>query len=281
MIRLPDRALPPELQQHLDGLQAELDAAGDYARRVELTADMWKNRTANNTFARIREILCELCFGPRRCVYCEDSASTQIEHVRPKSLYPEATFSWGNLLPACSGCNVPKNSRFAVFVPDEQDPVQVSRRRNDPIVPPRVGEPVLIHPGCEDPQPFLTLDLLGTFHILPRPGLQPRERTRAMWTIDELLHLNREPLPQARRDAFDGYRDRLGQYIYRRDAGADQAVLQNHVDGIRRMGYRFVWEEMKAQRDHHRDLRELFAQTPEALDWPALPWSARARAANR
>jgi hypothetical protein len=134
-----------------------------------------ENRTGGGDFERIRAVLCEMCFGPRRCVYCEDSASTQIEHVRPKSLYPEATFSWENLLPACSGCNGPKNNRFAIFVPEEPEPLQVARRRGDP--------------------------------------------------------------------------------------------------GIQRTGHRFVWEEMKAQRDRHRGLQELFAQAPEALVWPPMPWT--------
>jgi uncharacterized protein (TIGR02646 family) len=168
MIRLLDRALPDDLQQHLARLQAELDAGADYAHRVKLAADMWKNRTGNASFERIRQLLYGMCFGPRRCAYCEDSASTQIEHVKPRSLYPEATFSWDNFLPACAGCNEPKNDRFAVFVPDHPDPVQVSRRRGEPIVPPRAGEPVLIHPRHEDPSGFLTLDLQDTFHVHAR-----------------------------------------------------------------------------------------------------------------
>lgn len=272
MIRLLDRALPPDLQQRLDRLQAELDAETDYAHRVELAADMWKNRTGSADFERIRAVLYGMCFGSRRCVYCEDSASTEIEHVKPKSLYPEATFSWENFLPACSGCNGPKNNRFAVFVPDEPDPVQVARRRGAAVVPPRHGDPVLIHPRCEDPLRFLILDLKGTFLIRPRPGLEHREHTRAEWTVDELLYLNRELLLQARRQAFHGYRAQLFEYIHKRAANEDPASLQNHVDGIQRTGHRFVWEQMKAQRDRHPRLQELFAQAPEALYWPALPW---------
>jgi uncharacterized protein (TIGR02646 family) len=272
MIRLLDRALPPDLQQHLDGLQARLDAEADYARRVELAASTWRNRTRSGDLERIRDALYEMCFGPRRCVYCEDSASTQIEHVRPRSLYPEATFSWENFLPACSGCNTPKNNRFAVFVPQQPDPVQVARRRVDPVVPPRHGEPLLIQPRREDPMHFLILDLNGTFHIVPRPGLEHRERTRATWTIDTLLCLNREPLPQGRQQAFQGYRAQLLEYIHKRDAHSDPALLQNHVEGIQRTGHRFVWEQMKEQCDRHPDLRALFAQAPEARDWPPLPW---------
>ena len=267
MIRLFDRALPLDLQQYLHGLQAVLDAETDYVRRVALAADMWTNRTRHQDFQRIRDILYSLCFGQRRCVYCEDSVSTEIEHVEPKSLYPEATFAWENLLPACSGCNGPKNNSFAVFVPHQTDPVQMARRKRDPVVPPQPGEPVLIHPRREDPLRFLTLDLQDTFHVLPRPGLQPREETRAKWTIDELLRLNREPLPQARRDAFDGYGAKLHRYI------TEPSAQQRMRKSIQRTGHRFVWEEMKAQRAHFHELRTLFEKAPEALAWPAQPWA--------
>ncbi|HWN68611.1 MAG TPA: HNH endonuclease [Haliangium sp.] len=278
MIRLHDRALPPELQQYLDGLQADLDRESDYARCVKLAADMWKNRTTNKQFERIREILYEMCFGPRRCAYCEDSLSAQIEHVKPKSLYPEATFSWENFLPTCGRCNSSKNAEFAVFVPHEPKPVQVARPQGHPVVPPRAGEPALIHPRREDPLRFLILDLKDTFHIHPRPGLEGREQTRAQWTIEKLLKLNSDALAESRRDAFHGYRAHLREYIQERDANPDAAELARCIKQIQRIKHRFVWEEMKTQREHYPSLRTLFDQAPEALGWPALPWEIRKRA---
>ncbi len=46
-----------------------------------------------------------MCNGPQRCMYCEESMATAIEHMRPRSSYPEATFVWENYLLACSTCN--------------------------------------------------------------------------------------------------------------------------------------------------------------------------------
>lgn len=35
-------------------------------------------------FADVRRVLDEMCSGPRRCGYCEDSCADEIEHIRPK-----------------------------------------------------------------------------------------------------------------------------------------------------------------------------------------------------
>lgn len=44
-----------------------------------------------------------------KCVYCESplnvSGDEQVEHYYPKSRYPEQTFVWDNLFPACLMCN--------------------------------------------------------------------------------------------------------------------------------------------------------------------------------
>ena len=50
--------------------------------------------------------------GARRCGYCEDSDGDEIEHIKPRDLYPEKTFAWENYLLACGQCNRSKSSRF-------------------------------------------------------------------------------------------------------------------------------------------------------------------------
>ncbi|GHU76870.1 hypothetical protein FACS189461_4930 [Spirochaetia bacterium] len=46
----------------------------------------------------------------QKCAYCECNATEgggymEVEHFKPKSLYPEFVFEWANLLPACRRCN--------------------------------------------------------------------------------------------------------------------------------------------------------------------------------
>ncbi len=44
-----------------------------------------------------------------KCAFCEcipsEGGNIEIEHFKPKSLYPEDTFNWNNLLPSCRKCN--------------------------------------------------------------------------------------------------------------------------------------------------------------------------------
>ena len=49
----------------------------------------------------------------QRCMYCSDSAGTDIEHFWPKSAYHQKMFSWPNLLLCCTGCGRDnKGSKF-------------------------------------------------------------------------------------------------------------------------------------------------------------------------
>lgn len=77
------------------------------------------------------------------CAYCEHTIDTgylTIEHYHPKALYPELTFEWDNMIPACIVCNDPKGNY------DTQ---------NEPF----------INPVLEDPEEFLTYENL---RIVPR-----------------------------------------------------------------------------------------------------------------
>jgi uncharacterized protein (TIGR02646 family) len=44
-----------------------------------------------------------------KCAFCEchpaEGGYIQVEHYKPKSIYPDSTFEWINLLPCCAQCN--------------------------------------------------------------------------------------------------------------------------------------------------------------------------------
>jgi hypothetical protein len=44
-----------------------------------------------------------------KCAFCEgkpaEAGNIEVEHFRPKSIYPELTFEWENFLPSCRKCN--------------------------------------------------------------------------------------------------------------------------------------------------------------------------------
>ena len=204
------------------------------------------------------------CAPVRRCGYCEDSDGDEIEHIKPKDLYPEKTFAWENYLLACGQCNRSKSSRFSVVSGDRL--VEITRRRGHPVLPPRQGPPALIVPRVENSLAFLDLEIVDTFRFLPRENLQGIDEERAEYTID-VLNLNREVLRVARSEACDSYRARLREYRDLRNGGANDADLRTLRDAIMTIAHPTVWREMQRQHAVIDELRVLFLDVPDALDW--------------
>lgn len=269
-IRAPE--LPPDVSATLAGYQAEVDQAGDYAAQVERARDLFslRNRKDNRAFHVVREQLDLLCHGPRRCMYCEDAPADEVEHVRPKALYPDLVFAWRNYVYACGPCNGPKSSRFAVFSHRTQMEVDVTRPRGAPVQPPEPGHPLLIDPRSEDPLDLLRLDLRGTFLFQPAHPSGNLAYRRAEYTID-VLNLNgqqgRDYLPRARSAAYHSFHSNLCRYLQLRKAGASSEKLDRYRQAIVNTNHRTVWVEMQRQHEQHPELRPLFRAADEALDW--------------
>lgn len=269
MIRLRRVSLPPGTSTELQHLQAQVDGIVNYEERVS-TAKLHfsRNNTANNaTFREVKKALTKMCSGARRCVYCEDSYADEVEHIKPKDLYPEETFIWGNYIYACGPCNGPKNNHFAVFASGSGVFTDVTRKRFDPVVEPEPGSPVLINPRWEDPLQFMELDLLGTFIFLPTKPKGSTDYNRAEYTIQVLRLNDRDVLLKARKEAYDSYEARLSQYITVRDRGESRTKLNNRIRALKRMQHPTVWREMKRQYNLVSALKQLFEEAPEALGW--------------
>ncbi len=215
----------------------------------------------------VLDALTQMSSGIRRCNYCEDSAGTQIEHVKPKSFCPENTYVWDNMLLACDWCNAPKNNSYAVFRSDNGRYEKGVRDANTGIQPPPRGESVLINPRETDPADYFHLDILDTFVIRIRPGLSHRDRFRARYTLT-ILHLNnRDALVERRANAYEDYVSRIERYISCRDGGEPKDKLDRIIKSIREADHRYVWSEMIRQRSGVSELNYLFSHAPEALLW--------------
>lgn len=65
-----------------------------------------------------------------KCAFCEaipnESGYVEVEHFLPKSIYPEKTYKWENLLPSCKRCNLKKLSLdtglYPIVKPDVDNP---------------------------------------------------------------------------------------------------------------------------------------------------------------
>jgi hypothetical protein len=145
--------------------------------------------------------------------------------------------------------------------------IEVTRKHGNPVKPPKKGNPALINPRDDNPFDFMELDLLGTFYFLPTAKEDSNEYKRADYTIKVLRLNDRDYLQVARGEAYRSYRARLTEYIKRRDEGSSEKELEVLINALKRMQHPTVWQEMKRQNDLIPELRKLFQQAPEALDW--------------
>lgn len=124
-----------------------------------------------------------------KCAFCEckpgQSGNREVEHFEPKSLYPDRTFDWDNLLPACRKCNEAKGDFDTRTVP-------------------------IVNPTVENPELILTYNFL---EVIPLPGTKDEKK------VDDTIrvcNLNSPRLYSARADIMKSvaeYMDELREKI--------------------------------------------------------------------
>ena len=281
MLKIVERPLALSALGTLEELQQIVDSAASYAGRVVAAKQAWDQKMSTAAkaaaFRTIRHTLERMCVGPVRCAYCEDSLADEIEHIRPKNLFPEITFSWPNYLFACGPCNGPKSNRYGYLAGEHV--IEFARKKHDTVEPPPAGPSALVDPRAEDPLVFLELDmggvapdgmvLVGTFDLLPADGLSVSDERRARFSID-VLGLNREVIRAARQNAFGGYRSRLREYVEEKEVGADLKRLAHLRNDLLATPHLTVFAEMRRQRRLLPEIDNWFNRAPEALDWPLV-----------
>ena len=95
MLRPQDPGLDTKTAQGLSAYQDKVNEANGYAEQVAAGKYLFEryNRRRNPVFDVVRRTLEHMCLGVQRCGCCEDSVGDEIEHIRPKTLFPEYTFS--------------------------------------------------------------------------------------------------------------------------------------------------------------------------------------------
>jgi uncharacterized protein (TIGR02646 family) len=236
-----------------------------------------------------------MCNGVEMCVYCETNEATDIEHIRPKSLFPEDAFSWINYVPSCKNCNTTfKSDKAAIFNPQNSinvidiTPQRVASTRIKPVN----NDTLFINPRIDNPNRLILLDLVGkTFYYLPKKEEGTRDFLRAEYTINTVLKLNdRAALVEGRKSAFRDFQNLLKNYIAAGEATSHAALelatgddpqvdfnnslqkeitrIQSHIKkAIETHSQPTVWLEMKRQRAKLPRTNALFNQLPVALRW--------------
>lgn len=293
MIPLHSKALLPSTLAELARQQRAVDKPAAFADRVAKAQARWKSKGGSNAgkpaFAEITKELVRMTVSDNACSYCEHNEGGDIEHIYPKSWFPERAFVWENYLWACKSCNTTfKNNGFAVFNPNGS--ATLVNLTSQTLGPPPTSDGVLLNPRTENPLAYLELDFRADMAFAPRLGLGAREHERAVYTR-ELLHLNRRPeLRKARAMAHRHFIGLLREYVEVKDsttlAGLKAAVNIPHVidstrpfarqraeimaslrRAVRSHPHPSVWHEIKNQYPSLDQAPALFAKALEALTW--------------
>ena len=166
MRRVTRPALPRAAQTYLDKRQSSTHREiGLGTLNIERE---WKVARQTRAVGSVLQVLRQM-MGPReRCMYCVDSHGCDIEHFRPKAIFPRRAFQWRNLLLCCSDCGRLKGSQF----------------------PTANGRPMLIDPSAEDPWQYLEFDP-DTGDLAARFDVQANEWSPKGVKTVEVLQLDR------------------------------------------------------------------------------------------
>ncbi|QKZ23812.1 HNH endonuclease [Streptomyces chartreusis] len=168
MIRLQRVPAPRKTEVLLDRWTARVQAAGasSEAARAE-----WKKAKAPRR--HVKALLDLMAHGAMRCMFCDDSLGTDIDHFQPLDCAPLRAFVWVNHVLACGWCNSGnKQGRYPLAAD---------------------GTCLLIDPTAEEPADHLTLRLTSCLY---------EGRTDKGRKSIEVFGLNRSDLVEGRVRAF-------------------------------------------------------------------------------
>ncbi|MCP4698318.1 MAG: hypothetical protein GY862_15905 [Gammaproteobacteria bacterium] len=190
-------------------VREELATEQEMVDSGENVATAWKNARARNMGKSLFSVLEEMAGKRCRCMYCNDSRGTDIEHFRPKAVYIAYAFDWNNMLLVCTGCNRKKSDTFPV---DDKD------------------NPLLIDPSLDDPWRHLV--------FIPQTGeLASRWNDETeKWDIKgeatinpELLPLNIESVSRGRQKTFRNLKHAVERFCEQIKAGQDEQTAYNSL----------------------------------------------------
>jgi len=153
--------------------------------------------------------LIEMSGKRERCMYCDDSRGTTVEHFWPKSIYKQKCFLWENMFLLCQGCQNHKGNRFDLDANHQ---------------------PLLINPVEEDPWDFLFFEqdtgLLTARYDAARDVQNPKG---AHTTDSTVLPLNIEAVTEGRVRTRNNLRRAIRAFIVSSQNGNPSAEAQREL----------------------------------------------------
>lgn len=150
----------------------------------------YTNARGSKWFEPVLEQLGKLAGPGRRCMLCSGSEASDVEHYRPKAVFPDLAMVWENYLWSCTVCNRAKGDRFP---PDTEPGGRI------------------VNPLDDDPWAHFFIDEFGI--LTPRfdPSANALDQ-RAVSTRD-ILKLNRDALQESRKSRLDDLMTRASKLL--------------------------------------------------------------------
>ena len=105
MIPLKKTTEPPVLSEHGEQWTREyIDAATPAMRRLK---EKWRHGEIKRALAEETGAKCAYCEG-----LTDDVSYPHVEHIQPKSVFPELAHVWTNLTSSCERCNINKGDYY-------------------------------------------------------------------------------------------------------------------------------------------------------------------------
>ncbi len=105
-------------------------AANNQKQQGVLNVDThWSSTRQTQAFKPVLKTLQAMAGDAQRCMYCLDSHGTDVEHFRPKALYPKHLYAWPNLLLCCTECGRFKGNKFPM---QDKQALLLNPTREDP-----------------------------------------------------------------------------------------------------------------------------------------------------
>jgi 5-methylcytosine-specific restriction endonuclease McrA len=195
MRQLPKRPkLPPLLEKRLTEETLDITRSSTPKEDAEKIYD---NARAAVWFRPIIEALGRLSGTGQRCMYCSGSESSDVEHYRPKSAFPEHAMTWKNYLWICTPCNRVKSNQFPIAADDSA---------------------ILINPLDENVWRYFYIDEFG--NLSPTWDVQRDDYCLRGEETGRIIGLDRQALQEARRSRMDDLKEKVGDTIALVEAGS-------------------------------------------------------------
>ena len=289
MIQLVSKNIPKTIEDELEKLQDRVNALSIFASKADKAKKLWSYKGGKKgvaAFAIIRTILTGMCVAVEVCNYCEQNEANDIEHIAPKSFFPERAFVWDNYLLACKQCNTGYKLDKCHTLDNNGNLYDVERG-DEPIH----KNIAFINPRTENPNDFMILNM-STYEFEILPDLDRAKENKALMTLDILKLNERDSLIQSRKNAVNYFYNRIERLVKILHAKTNEEIVEiltpadKPIDKRKKLSvnqqglkesfkkdiqthqHPSVWYAIKTiENKVNQKWQRLFEQFPEALNW--------------